>query len=520
VQLLRVQNCTCAIGFISLCKSKSSTESKSWATSLSLQVKKFDRVDVGQHHSHNPIYCFHPTVMIVNQDTDLLHALQSTRDAGGALETLHQLTMLQQWSGGTRKQRLDHSRMSWHNHAKQLLHEDRFVNEYTMSHGAHRELTEILRPYLQRKEFNSRSAEPIAVEHMVAAGLRTLQGGRVKDARHIVKSSRSAAYAMVDDFIDAVNSAPELDITFPQHVDEWRAVNEGFRRRSDNDTMGGAVTAIDGFFQRCNRPTVKETNNVVSYYSGHYESYGVNCLAAVKADLQFMYFGVISPGSTNDITSYSLAASLRTIIDTLPAGLYAVGDAAFPLGEKLLIPFVGTHRHSNPYHDSFNYYLSQLRIRVEMAFGRLVNKFRILNGKVNGSLARVSAVLNACARLHNFIIQRDGPSDDATVGMSIGEEENHLQIRPNNASPLGMSYLPTIPDDNYVFETEEGDSQTRAEIVEFLTDNLMRRPLHNVLRRRRELATAAQNRELNDGWVFSQNGNGDVFAVATEFISP
>eukprot|EP00970_Alexandrium_tamarense_P013336 scaffold3341_cov212-Alexandrium_tamarense.AAC.2 len=96
-----------------LCKSKSSTESKSWATSLSLQVKKFDRfaVDVGQHRSDDHIYCFHPTVMIVNQDIDLLHALQSTRDAGDALETLHQLTMLQQWSGGTRKHRLDHSRM-------------------------------------------------------------------------------------------------------------------------------------------------------------------------------------------------------------------------------------------------------------------------------------------------------------------------------------------------------------------------------------------------------------------------
>ena len=71
--------------------------------------------------------------------------------------------------------------------------------------------------------------------------------------------------------------------------------------------------------------------------------YGVNFLAAVKADLQFMYFGVISPGSTNGITSYSMAAALRTIIDSLPAGLYALGDAAFPLREKLLISFVGTH---------------------------------------------------------------------------------------------------------------------------------------------------------------------------------
>jgi MOSC domain-containing protein YiiM len=57
-------------------------------------------------------------------------------------------------------------------------------------------------------------------------GLRTLQGGRVKDQRHIIVTSRAACYAAVDDFIDAVNSAPELDIKFPQSVDEWRAVNK------------------------------------------------------------------------------------------------------------------------------------------------------------------------------------------------------------------------------------------------------------------------------------------------------
>ncbi|KAL3786948.1 hypothetical protein ACHAWO_013787 [Cyclotella atomus] len=309
------------------------------------------------------------------------------------------------------------------------------VNEYTMSFDAHKDLVEILRPYLQRKEYNSRSTEPIAVEHMVAAGLRHLQGGRVKDARHIVKTSRA-----------------------------WRAVNEGFRRRSFNDTMSGTVGALDGFFQRSNRPTMKETNNVVSYYSGHYESYGVNCLAAVKADLQFMYFGVIS----QDLPTTSVLCN----------GICS--EASY---ESLPLGF-------NPYHDSFNFHLSQLRIRVEMAFGRMVNKFRILSGKVNGSLDRVSAILNACARLHNFIIQRDGPCDMMTVEMNANEEEMHLQIRPDIAAPLGMSYLPTIPDDSYVFEMEEGVSQTREEVVNFLSDNLLRRPVHNILRRRRELATA------------------------------
>jgi hypothetical protein len=204
----------------------------------------------------------------------------------------------------------------------------------------------------------------------------------------------------------------------------------------------------------------------------------------------------------------------------LPLGLYFVGDAAFPLGEKLLTPFIGTHWHSNPYHDSFNFHLSQLRIRVEMAFGRMVNKFRILSGKVNGSLDRVSAILNACARLHNFIIQRDGPCEEMTVEMNASKEEMHLQIRPDIAAPLGMSYLPTIPDDSYVFEMEDGVSQTREEVVNFLSDNLLRRPVHNILRRRRELASAEQQRELDDGWVFSQNADGGVFAVGTEFISP
>ena len=49
-----------------------------------------------------------------------------------------------------------------------------------------------------------------------------------------------------------------------------------------------------------------------------------------------------------------------------------------------------------------------------MAFGHLVNKFRILSGKINDLLERVSAILMASAarlHIHNFIIQRDGPSN-------------------------------------------------------------------------------------------------------------
>ena len=126
--------------------------------------------------------------------------------------------------------------------------------------------------------------------------MRVLAGGRTKDQRHIIGTSLSAAYDAVDDFIDAVNSAPELDIHLPQTTDEWQRINYGFTKKSTNEIISGCVGALDGFFQRTNKPSKKKVANVISYYSGHYESYGVNCQACVQSDLQFMYFGIVSPG--------------------------------------------------------------------------------------------------------------------------------------------------------------------------------------------------------------------------------
>ena len=159
----------------------------------------------------------------------------------------------------------------------------------------------------------------------------------------------------------------------------------------------------------------------------------------------------------------------------------ALGDAAFDVSERLLIPFTGSQR-ADPNKDAFNFYLSQLRIRVEMAFGRMVNKFRILDGKIQGPLSRVVSILTACARLHNFIIQEDGPHDISNL--SIEEEMEELGITPDPSAPFGLSYLPSIPDEE--FEHEVGVSHTRDAIVEAIRDAGHRRPLHNINRQQRE----------------------------------
>jgi hypothetical protein len=306
-------------------------------------------------------------------------------------------------------------------------------------------------------------------------------------------------YKAFDDFVNAVNTCPDLDINFPQSAAEWKLVNAEFSAKSSDGIMQGCVGAIDGYFQRIQTPFKKEVGNVQSYYSGHYESHGVNCQACVSSDLSFMYFGVVSPGSTNDNVSYPLADGLRDTVEQLPPGLYCVADAAYTLHENLLILFTGIERN-DPAQDAFNFYMSQLRIRVEMAFGRLTNKFRILKGCMIGSLDRISAIVMACARLNNFIIgfngvreesvaddRDDDRSDDDTTTTTTTFVDDHVAL-------LGMAYLPVVPNDDW--EEIEGMSYTRAAIVDFLRENEILRPLYNLERKRNEMMVTSPNSEL------------------------
>ena len=118
---------------------------------------------------------------------------------------------------GVNKMRVDrweHRRLDWKEHVRQLVHEDSFENEYGMTLSCFNKLVNILSPKLRKKEYNCRD-ELITVEHIVANGLRILGGGRPKDQRHIFGMSRDASYKSFCSFLDALNSAPELDIKMP-----------------------------------------------------------------------------------------------------------------------------------------------------------------------------------------------------------------------------------------------------------------------------------------------------------------
>ena len=62
-----------------------------------------------------------------------------------------------------------------------------------------------------------------------------------------------------------------------------------------------------------------------------------------------------------------------------------VGDNAYVPSKHLLTPFSGTGRLVTRL-DAYKYYLSQVRMRIEMSFGRLVNKFRIFKSPLQCGL--------------------------------------------------------------------------------------------------------------------------------------
>jgi hypothetical protein len=386
-------------------------------------------------------------------------------------------------NGAGRKEHWHRNRIDWCNHVLKSLHEGMWHTKYRMSYPAFENLVNILRDDLRRVSANCRSGAPITAEIIVGMGIRWLAGEKYQSLVDIFDVSRTEHYKCRKDFISALLRNKTLGIKLPKCPEDWEDVRSGFARKSYLQLFHGCCGALDGFFQPMNKPTIGECNKPIGYHSGHYKSYGVNCQGACDSRLRFLFFGVVGAGTCHDSNALDTAAGLKEAIDSLCLGLYFVGDAAYNLSERLLVPFTGSQRE-DPDKDAFNFYLSQLRIRIEMAFGRLVNKWRILKTKLECDLTRNAEIIMCCAILHNYVINADNiGADDTMEGEESDTMEGDDTIATNDFiirnAPSGMSYLPNIPED---FEEIEGTSQTRTAIIEDITDMNLRRPDHNIQR--------------------------------------
>ena len=395
-------------------------------------------------------------------------------------EVLQAAAILQQSTNegcGRRKRKWQHTRIAWERHVDQLHHECLFERTYRMSHTAFTKLQELLGDRIQLSSRFSPGVEPIPVQVVMASGLRWLAGCPCLDLHISMGISLPSVYRFRDIFLDAVNSTPELAVVFPQSDIDIKKATEAFRARSKSGIIAGCVGCIDGYLATITRPRLDECNGYPgAFHSGHYGVYGLNVQAVCNHRSQFIFFGVVAPGKCGDQVAFE-RTSLPALMQALPVGTYLVGDAAYSVSEKMLVPFTGSQRN-NPSHDAHNFYLSQLRIRIEMAFGLMTNKWRILRAPLQTSLAKSSEVLECCSRLHNFCIDQDG---DEFVDRDTALRE----ILPMAGAEFGWGYLPTV--ERLVVDPIPGTSQMRDIIVRRINRLGLRRPAANVERMRYEL---------------------------------
>lgn len=152
---------------------------------------------------------------------------------------------------------------------------------------------------------------------------------------------------------------------------------------------------------------------------------------------QFRYINIGSPGRCHDAHIFA-RSSLNTLVQspqfeqptavisgtTVPPLILC--DQAFPLSKSLVKPFP----HSaplTPAQSTFNYHLSESRMVVENAFGRMKARFRYVMKRMECSIVNVNDTIRACCILHNMCEHFSDTADASWVTEARAIDETRSQ---------------------------------------------------------------------------------------------
>jgi DDE superfamily endonuclease len=325
-----------------------------------------------------------------------------------------------------------------------------FTTHMRMSKASFYELLSLIRHDLEVDETRARSrGGAILPELCLYCCLRYCAGGLHSDIRYFIGISKSSFYRVVWKCIDAINKCPALSIDFPTTTDEVIQAAKGFTSISSQGCIWNCVAVLDGYHLQIRAPSKAEVKNVKSFFSGHYQTHGINIQAACDHNCRFVFLGVAGPGVMGDRDALN-QIRLGSLIESLP-GLYCtIGDCAYTPSEHLVPIFRGENARTAR-NDNFNFFASQLRIRIEMAFGLMVRKWGLLSRPLEIKVCNIKRLMVAIGRLHNFCI------DKRLAMLQTNQQEQRQRQRPQR------TFTPTNTD----FDCHEAFMREAAAEVEY-----------------------------------------------------
>ena len=114
--------------------------------------------------------------------------------------------------------------------------------------------------------------------------------------------------------------------------------------------------------------------------------------------------------------------------------LVILADPAYPLLPWLLKPYTG--RNLTPEKESFNAYLSSVRILVENSFGKLNARWRMIGKKIDARIDLAPQIIATCCALHNICERDNTPlTDEWRTGSNPPiRQSGHPQSRPGQTT--------------------------------------------------------------------------------------
>ena len=284
-----------------------------------------------------------------------------------------------------------------------------YLLELTSSHAPPPESVAESRMIRLAKAHSIYTGGIICGEVKVAITLRMLAGGSYLDLGLVFGTGSTYPYAIfrkvILDWICQDWLVDLSGIRYCQDDERMRAVANDFADRSRN-LFSGCIGALDGWIVKIKKPSKRdEVKDPKSFYSRK-GFYGISVQAIVDSKKRVIFRSIESRGAEHDSTAFKRTGLYKWIMDhwdMLKSKRYFfIGDSAYALRSFLMTPYDNAMHGTAE--DNFNFFHSSSRIVVECAFGEIDLRWGILWRPLQFSLFLNCKVIDACMRLHNFIV--------------------------------------------------------------------------------------------------------------------
>ena len=270
----------------------------------------------------------------------------------------------------------------------------------------------------------------------LAVALRYFAGGAFYDLAPLYGVGMTDVKLSVWYVVWAVNALKSLEIEYPSDHQEQLAIAKEFEKCSDAG-FSRCAGAVDGVLLWLHRPTerdcIKSKVDSSKYRCARKHKFGFNlqCVSDVRGRIRD--FSITFPASSSDVLAFEASGLYKKMAlgNFLAPNLCIFGDNAYINTPFLATPYPNVHEGEK---DWYNFYHSQLRIRVECCFGMWVQRWAILQAAIPCGIRLHRAIdLSLClAKLHNFCID----AGDTEIADGLFRDLHNVRTAEGGSIPL------------------------------------------------------------------------------------